>query len=197
MAWVTSYREGHNCFKQVCRVAVRVTRQEQRTGLIHFSFFALFRGCCRTEGKGWTFDLQISRLSKKEVTRTHCECFFVFPTRCPWGGVSPVFYMSWFISRCLMSRVSSELRGHCPWVWKFKKATPGNLADEAGAEEGCPKRGNQMAQKGKERLSSLGNSLEHVLVLLVVREEAEALCIMVLLRVNTEIGILVRNLIYG
>lgn len=54
-----------------------------------------------------------------------------------------------------------------------------------------------MAQKGKERLSSLGNSLEHVLVLLVVREEAEALCIMVLLRVNTEIGILVRNLIYG
>lgn len=27
--------------------------------------------------------------------------------------------------------------------------------------------------------------------------EAEALCIMILLRVNTEIGILVRNLIYG
>lgn len=66
-----------------------------------------------------------------------------------------------------------------------------------GAEQGCPQRGNQMAQKGKERLSGLGNSLQHVLVLLVVREEAEALCIMVLLRVNTEIGTLVKNLIYG
>lgn len=56
-----------------------------------------------------------------------------------------------------------------------------------------------MAQKGKERLSSLGNSLQHVLFSLVVREseEAEALCIMILLRVNTKIGVLVRNLIYG
>lgn len=31
--------------------------QEPRTGMIHPSFFALIRGYCRTEGKGWTFDL--------------------------------------------------------------------------------------------------------------------------------------------
>lgn len=45
----------------------------------------------------------------------------------------------------------------------------------------------------------IDNSLQHVLFSLVVREseEAEALCIMILLRVNTEIGVLVRNLIYG
>lgn len=69
-----------------------------------------------------------------------------------------------------MSWVSSELRGHCPWVQKLKNTSPGNLADEAGAEQGCPKRGNQMAQNGKEGLSSLGSSLQHVLVLLVVRK---------------------------
>lgn len=123
----------------------------------------------------------------------HCEWFFV----CFLLGVheepSSLLYV------LVHFKVLDELRGHCPWVWKLKKTTPGNLADEAEAEQSYLKRGNQMAQKVKKRLSSLGSSLQHVLVLLVVREreETEALCIMILLRVNTKIGILVRNLIYG